>query len=91
MVNVSLFRRILSAGAGLTVRHALGIEARTVSSFFRVYRASVLREGISRHGEQLIQERGFACKAEILSKLARMGAHIEEVPVALDGSRRHRP
>jgi dolichol-phosphate mannosyltransferase len=89
MVNVSLFRRILSAGAGLTVRHALGIEARTVSSFFRVYRASVLREGIRRHGEQLIQERGFACKAEILSKLARMGAHIEEVPVALDGSRRN--
>jgi dolichol-phosphate mannosyltransferase len=88
MVNVSLFRRILSAGAGLTVRHALGIEARTVSSFFRVYRASVLREGIRRHGEQLIEERGFACKAEILSKLARMGAHIEEVPVALDGSRR---
>jgi dolichol-phosphate mannosyltransferase len=89
MVNVSLLRRFLSAGAGFTVRHALGIEARTVSSFFRVYRASVLREGSDRYGERLIQERGFACKAEILSKLARIGAHIEEVPVDLDGSRRN--
>ena len=36
----------------------------------------------------LIQERGFACKAELLTKLGKLGARIEEVPVALDGSRR---
>ena len=47
MVNVKPLRRFLSAGAGWTVRRTLGLEAHTVSSFFRVYRASVLR---SAHG-----------------------------------------
>ena len=43
MVNVSRRRQVLSAGAAYVFRRALGIEAHTVSSFFRVYRASVLR------------------------------------------------
>lgn len=89
MTNVNPARRILSAGACFTVRHALGIEARTVSSFFRVYRASLLRAALARYGERLIQERGFACKAELLAKLTQLGARIEEVPVDLDGSRRN--
>ena len=37
---------------------------------------------------QLIRERGFACKAEILAKLAHIGATITEVPVDLDSTRR---
>jgi dolichol-phosphate mannosyltransferase len=59
MLNVTRSRRLLSAGAGVAVRHALALDARTVSSFFRVYRASVLRAAIARHGDRLIQERGF--------------------------------
>jgi dolichol-phosphate mannosyltransferase len=89
MVNVSRFRRLLSTGAGFTVRNGLGLEASTVSCFFRVYRSSVLRLGLMQYGDRLIQERGFACKAEILAKLNRLGARIEEVPVDLDGSRRN--
>lgn len=88
MVNVSRLRRFLSAGAGFTVRHSLGLDAHTVSCFFRVYRSSVLTRGLSRYGDHLIEEHGFACKAEILAKLARIGARIEEVPVDLDASRR---
>jgi dolichol-phosphate mannosyltransferase len=89
MLNVSPFRRLLSRGAGLVVRSALRLDARTVSSFFRVYRASILRAGFERFGEDgLINEPGFACKAEILAKLASLGARIEEVPVNLDASRR---
>lgn len=88
MVNVSALRRFLSAGAGVAVRYALRLDAQTVSSFFRVYRSSVLERALCDYGDRLIQEHGFACKAEILSKLARLGARIEEVPVRLDGSRR---
>ena len=88
MVNVSMHRRALSTGAGWVVRRALGLEAKTVSSFFRVYRASALRAASRRHGDQLIREPGFACKAELLSKLSAMEATIVEVPVALDWSRR---
>jgi dolichol-phosphate mannosyltransferase len=89
MTNVSLFRRALSRCAGFTIRHALAVDARTVSCFFRVYRSSLLRKGVHAYGEDLIQERGFACKAEILSKLTRIGACVEEVPVDLDGSKRN--
>lgn len=88
MVNVSPFRRTMSSAAGVLVRLALGLDARTVSSFFRVYRVSILRAGIVRYGDRLIEEPGFACKAELLVKLSSLGARVEEVPVDLDGSLR---
>jgi dolichol-phosphate mannosyltransferase len=88
MYNVSLFRRTLSAGAGWFVRTMLGINARTVSSFFRVYRASLLRSGFARYGDGLIREQGFACKAELLVKLSALDARVVEIPVDLDATRR---
>jgi dolichol-phosphate mannosyltransferase len=88
MANVSRRRRVLSKGAGFVVRRALRLEASTVSSFFRVYRSAVLRDGFARYGDRFIQERGFACKAEILSKLASLGARVDEVAVPLDWERR---
>lgn len=88
MANVSRLRRILSAGAGFVVRGALGLDARTVSSFFRVYRAGTLRAAVRHFGDGLIREPGFACKAELLVKLTHLGARVEEIPVDLDGSRR---
>ena len=89
MVGVSAHRRLLSAAAGWVVRRALGLQATTVSSFFRVYRASTLEDASGRYGERLIRERGFACKAELLAKLAAMNAQIVEVPVSLDWTRRN--
>jgi dolichol-phosphate mannosyltransferase len=88
MVNVSRRRQVLSAGASYVFRRALGIEAHTVSSFFRVYRASVLRRSFEHYGAGLMRERGFACKAELLANMARLGAKIAEVPVDLDSDRR---
>ena len=88
MENVAAHRRLCSVAAGYVVRKALGIDAKTVSSFFRVYRATMLRAAFDRYGDQLIRESGFACKAEILAKMAVMGARIVEEPVALDWSRR---
>ena len=88
MENVSRRRRVLSAGAGWVVRHALGLEAKTVSSFFRVYRSSALRAACDHYGDRFIQEPGFACKAEILAKLSALDAQVAEVVVALDWDRR---
>jgi dolichol-phosphate mannosyltransferase len=88
MLNVGRARRLLSDGAGFVVRRVLGVRVHTVSSFFRVYRASCLRAAGAHYGETLIRERGFACKAELLAKLAALGAVIEEEPVGLDTSRR---
>lgn len=89
MTGVALHRRLLSSAAGWVVRHGLGLEATTVSSFFRVYRAATLEDATRRFGERLIRERGFACKAELLGKLSALGARIVEVPVSLDWSRRN--
>ena len=88
MVNVSRFRRFLSGGAAIVINRILGVDAKTVSSFYRVYRASMLRNASARYGDSLIREPGFACKAELLSKLTSLGACIEEVDVGLDTSRR---
>jgi dolichol-phosphate mannosyltransferase len=88
MLNVSWHRRVLSRWAGVVVRLLLGLDAHTVSSFFRVYRSSVLREATERYGDDLIREPGFACKAELLAKIAALGTRVAEVPVDLDGSRR---
>jgi dolichol-phosphate mannosyltransferase len=88
MLNVGRMRRLLSHAAGFVVRRSLGLRAKTVSSFFRVYRASALRRGIDRYGDDFVREPGFACKAEILVKLTALGIRVEEVPVPLDWSRR---
>jgi dolichol-phosphate mannosyltransferase len=88
LVNVTAHRRFLSRAAAYAIRRTSGLDARTVSSFFRVYRAGALHAAYSRHGEDFIRESGFACKAEILMKLDRMGAQIAEVPVSLDWSKR---
>jgi dolichol-phosphate mannosyltransferase len=88
MAGVGRHRRFLSSSAARVIRASAGVDARTVSSFFRVYRVEILRKGYARHGDRLIQEPGFACKAELLMKLARVGARVVEIPVKLDGSRR---
>jgi dolichol-phosphate mannosyltransferase len=88
MLNVDRVRRTLSHAAGFVVRRALGLNAKTVSSFFRVYHSSVLRRGFDHYGDDFVRETGFACKAEILVKLSALGVSVEEVPVSLDWSRR---
>jgi dolichol-phosphate mannosyltransferase len=88
MENVGPLRTLLSKGAGLVVRMALRVDAMTVSSFFRVYRASLLDRAFAIYGESLIREPGFACKAELLAKLSAIGARVVEVPTDLDASKR---
>jgi dolichol-phosphate mannosyltransferase len=88
LMNVSRHRRFLSRAASSVIRRGGGLDASTVSSFFRVYRATALHAGYERYGDSFIRERGFACKAEILMKLSALGITIAEVPVVLDWSRR---
>jgi len=88
LANVSRHRRFLSKAASSAIRAGAGLNASTVSSFFRVYRADMLRAGYTKHGDNLIRESGFACKAELLIKLSRMGAQVAEVPVTLDWAKR---
>jgi dolichol-phosphate mannosyltransferase len=88
MTNVGAHRRFLSRSAARVIRASAGLDAQTVSSFFRVYRAAILRAGYERYGDRFIREPGFACKAEILMKLSNLGIRLTEIPVELDASRR---
>ena len=59
LVGVTAHRRFLSKAAAYAIRRTSGLDAKTVSSFFRVYRASALRAAYRRHGDELIRESGL--------------------------------
>lgn len=86
--KTTLFRRIASALANLIFRFAFNVQVLTLSSFFRVYRVSLLRALQAKHANNLISENGFICMLEILLKAIHVQAKIIEVPMRLDSSKR---
>ena len=57
--------------------------ARDYTCGFRAYRAGVVRRGFEVYGDNLVTETSFVCMAELLVKLASVGARVEEVPLVL--------
>ncbi len=53
------------------------------SSGFRLYAARTIFSAAQKYGDNFITEMGFACQAEILLKLNRMGVQCAEVPLIL--------
>ena len=82
-------RRVLSRVANAGLRYVFDLEhIHTLSSFFRFYRASLLRRAVVVYGDDLMKEPGFAAVVELLIHLGKMNAAIEEVPMYLEPSRR---
>ncbi len=78
------WRHLLSGAANAMLRVFCPIRGvRTYSSFYRAYRAGLLRRAMQRYGERLIEERGFACMLEVLMKLQALEPRITEVPMVL--------
>ncbi|NPV86571.1 MAG: glycosyltransferase family 2 protein [Anaerolineae bacterium] len=89
IVNTTTFRVILSRIANIFVKEFYGLNGIiTVSSFFRLYRGSVLQRLQCCYGEQVIERSGFECMIEILLKMMYLGVAISEVPMVLDTSLR---
>lgn len=87
--NAPAHRRLLSLGANVLLQQAFQMDGvYTFSSFYRIYRARLLRDALEQYGRQMMGEPGFASVVELLIKLRRMGARIEEVPMVLDSSKR---
>jgi len=84
-VGLSPLRRLLSRGACLflaAARPAPGVRDYTCG--YRAYRAGVLRRAFATYGPTgLVTAPGFACSAEVLVKLAELGARFREVPLVL--------
>jgi dolichol-phosphate mannosyltransferase len=77
-------RVILSKAANLLLRLFFPIKGvYTYSSFYRAYRAGILKEGLHVYKDKFIEERGFACMVDILLKLNKLKARITEVPMTL--------
>jgi dolichol-phosphate mannosyltransferase len=87
--NTSTLRIFLSFGANTLVKELLGIHGiLTMSSFFRLYSAPVLRRLQERWGPAILETAGFECMVELLAKLIQVGATISEVAMPLDGALR---
>ncbi|MFT4645008.1 MAG: dolichol-phosphate mannosyltransferase [Planctomycetota bacterium] len=86
-VNTSLFRKVLSITANFFIRNILDIKVLTMSSFYRVYSMSVLKN-IDEKFDKIIEEEGFISMVEILYKAVKVDAKIIEVPMQLNSKNR---
>lgn len=89
IINTSFHRMFLSHIANGLVKTVLGIHGiHTMSSFFRVYRASVITKLQSQFGVRIIERNGFECMIELLKKIILLECSVSEIPMKLDTSRR---
>lgn len=86
-VNTSLFRKILSITANFFIRNILDIKILTMSSFYRVYSISVLKN-IQAKFNTIIEEDGFISMVEVLYKAVKVDATMIEVPMELNSKNR---
>ena len=83
-VGLSKFRRILSRGASIILGTFFRIPgARDYTCGYRMYSGSKLKEAKEIYGDDFILERNFVCMAEILIKLHKIGAKVDEVGLTL--------
>ncbi len=82
--GVSFERRFMSASINKVMRLLFPIaRCHTYSSFFRAYRSDILLKSINQYGDKFIQSDGFTVAAEILFKLRRLDARMDEIPMFL--------
>ena len=87
VVGAPLIRRLLSFFANLLMKITLGMpKINTFSSFFRMYRRSVIEKLFAQYQSQVISEPGFVCMVELLIKFKHLGVNIVETPMLLDSN-----
>lgn len=87
--HTSLMRILLSHVANTLIKELLGIRGiLTMSSFFRLYHAPIVKRLQNRYGPMILETNGFESMVELLAKLIRVQATISEVAMPLDGSHR---
>ncbi|MCB1155328.1 hypothetical protein KDL45_16840, partial [bacterium] len=83
-VGVPPFRKLLSVGARFVSRTLLGdLVARDVSCGYRLYRVELIQRALAAYGDQLIVSPGFSVNLELLAKLVKIGAKVDQVPLRL--------
>ena len=83
--GLSLQRRVLSQSARVLFQLLHRIPGvRDYTCGYRAYRLALIQRALAEHGPRLIEREGFDCTADLLLKLARLGARCAEVPLHLD-------
>lgn len=83
-IGLAFHRKILSRGASRLLDLAFHVEgASDYTCGFRLYSGRILKKGIEIYGDKLVEEKNFVCMAEILVKMAHIGAKVGEVPMTL--------
>lgn len=77
VVNWPRHRHLLSSGANLYVRLALGIGVHDATAGFRVYRADVLRA----MDLDAVESQGYCFQVDMAWRVLRAGGRVEEVPI----------
>jgi glycosyltransferase involved in cell wall biosynthesis len=85
--QTQFLRKILSFCANMMFRAIFDVKVLTLSSFYRVYKISMLKRLKTKY-DVLIAEPGFICMFELLIKTISVGAGIIEVPMVLRSSER---
>ncbi|MDP2278102.1 MAG: glycosyltransferase family 2 protein [Nitrospirota bacterium] len=83
-IGVTKLRQILSIGASWMMRILFPIKGvRDYTCGYRAYNVEFLRKAFEKFGNDLVEEKGFACMAELLIKLRSMNILAVEVPLIL--------
>ena len=85
--STGFIRKFISSVANLLYRFVFDIKVQTISSFYRVYSVTLLKKIKSKYCN-LIEENGFICMLEILTKAIHCEAKIIEVPMVLKSTKR---
>ncbi|NOR45881.1 MAG: glycosyltransferase [Candidatus Delongbacteria bacterium] len=85
--ETTLLRKVLSFTANSILRFFFDVKVLTLSSFYRVYKPSLIRKINNKYGT-IIKEPGFICMVEILIKSIRCNAKVIEVPMKLYSKKR---
>jgi glycosyltransferase involved in cell wall biosynthesis len=85
--KTNFMRKFISSVANMIMRFVFNIRVLTLSSFYRVYKVSLLKR-IKEKYNVLISEPGFICMLEILHKAIKVNAKIIEVPTVLRSGKR---
>jgi dolichol-phosphate mannosyltransferase len=80
-------RLLISKFANGLTRRCLNLPFETLTSFYRIYRVSILQQ-LKTNSRPIFSEKGFICQVEILYKLHRKGFVIKEIPTTLFTDRR---
>ena len=87
--HTTTWRVILSRIANVFVKELLGLAGiATVSSFYRLYRGTVVLDLQRCYGPGIVERAGFECMIELLLKMVYLRTAISEVPMTLDTSLR---